>query len=604
MDNKNLAENSNFICTTKGVYFKKIDKDTGEIDTQYICRSIYIKQIIRMLDTNDMYWKVCFYCNDGWQEEVIAREDITESRITSLIRKGADVGGSKTKIILDYLFSIERDAHCIFQFKYLGWQTVNNKLIFAHSKLLLDEGERPSIYSGQYNVFKKGSYKFWRDALLKHLADNYELQLALCFGFSAVINGYINQILRVHADSLLFHISGNSTTGKTSAAIVAVSGFGDPKEGGKSLIQSFNGTDNALTNMLSNNNGIPIVCDETSISQMPTQKLVNVLYTWAKNIEKARLNKTSEMRDRNEWATSIITTGEGSLIDSINQNEGIRARLFEFRNIQWTKSAKQSEELVRILSNNYGHGVEPFVKAINSMSKSSFDTMWQTETRLMMEKMPTSKFNNRIGKKFAILVMTAKLLNKVFDFNLDIDKITEILLAQELESVEERNIGNKVQEDLIEWLTSNKSKFYIKKKNDPSNEAWGRIEIKMGETTAYILPQKFKSFLRSYAYSDRLVVLRELQNLDMIISEKNKYVTRRVVRGLSGGKNGVQVYAIKFDRLFMGALEDENLSEPKPKPKPKPQLKPKLKPKPKRTPIQKKALDNLLDHDNDDDDEI
>jgi len=566
---KVLAENFNFICTTRGVYLKKVDEETGEVEHVYICRAIYIKQIIRMLDTNDMYWKVCFYCNDGWQEEVIAREDITESRIVSLIRKGADVGGSNTKIILDYLFGIERYVGCIFHFKYLGWQMVNKQLVFAHSKLLLEESSRASIYAGHYNVFKKGSYKRWHSALLKQLDSSYELQLALCFGFSSVINGFINQKLGIHADSLLFHISGNSTTGKTSAAIVAVSGFGDPKEGGKSLIQSFNGTDNALTNMLSKNNGVPIVCDETSISQMPTQKLVNVLYTWAKNIEKARLNKNSEMRDRNEWSTSIITTGEGSLIDNINQNEGIRARLFEFRNLQWTKSAEQSEELVKTLSMNYGHGVEPFVKEVNSMTPLSFNKMWETETGLMMELMPKSKFNNRIGKKFAILIMTAKLLNKVFDFNLDIDKITDLLLAQETESIEERSIADKVQEDLIEWLTINQSKFYINKTNEPANEIWGRIDINNAadKTTAYILPIQFKKFLKTYGYSDRLVVLRELRNLDMIISDKGKYETRRVVRGLKGTKNGVQVYGIEFNRLFMGALEEKSFIEKKPKPK-------------------------------------
>lgn len=566
---KILAENFNFICTTKGVYLKKVDKATGEIEQIYICRAIYIKETIRMLDTKDMFWKVCFYCNDGWQEETIAREDITESRITSLIRKGADVGGSNTKVILDYLFGIERNVPCIFHFKYLGWQMVNKRLVFAHSKLLLEEGSIPSTYAGNYNVCKKGSYKKWQDVLLKHLDDSYELQLALCFGFSAVINGFINQKLGIHADSLLFHISGNSTTGKTSAAIVAVSGFGDPKEGGKSLIQSFNGTDNALTNMLSKNNGVPIVCDETSISQMPTQKLVNVLYTWAKNIEKARLNKNSEMRERNEWSTSIITTGEGSLVDSINQNEGIRARLFEFRNLQWTKSAKQSDELVKVLSTNYGHGVEPFIKEINSMSPHSFHKMWETETQLMMSLMPKSKFNNRIGKKFAILLMTAKLLNKVFDFNLHIDKITELLLAQETESIEERAIADKVQEDLVEWLTMNQSKFYINKVNGPMNEIWGRLDIDNaeGKTMAYILPLQFKKFLKTYGYSDRLVVLRELQNLNMIISDKGKYQTRRVVRGINGTKNGIQVYGIEFNRLFIGALEDKSVGLKQTRPK-------------------------------------
>lgn len=567
---KIIVESPRFICKTKGVYIKKVDeKDgTGEIIEVYLCRAIYIKQRIRMLDTNDVYLVITFYCNDGWHEEVVPRTDLTERSITSLIRKGADVGGTKTKLVLDYLFDTERNAPTTFRFKYLGWQLVNGKWVYAHSRLLLDDSGATSQYDGPYNVFSKGSYRKWHSVLMKHLAGNIELQLALCMGYSSVVNGYINKILAIHADSLIFHICGNSTTGKTTAAIVAVSGFGDPKEGARSLIQSFFGTDNALIGMVANNFGVPMVFDETSISQMPMQRLVNWLYTMSKNSGKARLNKSSELRQKEEWATSVITTGESTFTDNINQNEGIRARLFELRNIQWTESSEQSEELVHILSTNYGHGVAPFVKKIRSIKSSDFYSFWQSETQSIMKLMPSSKMDNRIGKKFAIITMTAKILNDAFQFKLDVEKITELLIAQELESLEERDIGKKVQEDLIEWLTINKSKFYIKKKNEPTNEIWGRIDIKDGKTTAHILPKKFISFLNSYSYSDRLVVLRELNKLEMIAGEKGKYVTRKVVRGLAGSKNGVQVYAIKFNRLFLGALEDENLSEPKPRPAP------------------------------------
>lgn len=565
---KIIVESSRFICKTKGVYLKKVDEkdDTGEIIEVYLCRAIYIRQRIRMLDTKDVYLVISFYCNDGWHEEIVPRADLTERNITTLIRKGADVGGTKTKLVVDYLFDTERNAPTIFRFKYLGWQLVNNKWVYAHSQLLLDESGKTFQYDGSYNVFRKGSYSKWHSVLMKHLAGNVELQLALCMGYSSVVIGYINKILDMHADSLIFHICGNSTTGKTTAAIVAVSGFGDPKEGAKSLIQSFFGTDNALIGIVSNNFGVPMVFDETSISQMSMQRLVNWLYTMSKNSGKARLNKTSELRQKEEWATSVITTGESTFTDNINQNEGIRARLFELRNIQWTENAQQSEELIRVLSNNYGHGVELFVKAIESITPSKFDSFWQSETQSIMKLMPSSKFSHRIGKKFAIITMTAKILNHAFQFNLDVEKITALLIAQELESLEERDIGKKVQEDLIEWLTINQSKFYIKKKNELIKEIWGRIDIKDGKTTAHILPKKFLSFLNSYSYSDRLVVLRELNNLEMIAGEKGKYVTRKVVKGLAGSKNGVQVYSIKFNRLFLGALEDENLSEPRSRP--------------------------------------
>lgn len=562
---KILVENLNFVCKSTGVYLKQLDDKTGEITESYICRPIYIKEVIRSRNSGDVYWKVAFYCNDGWQEETIARENIVESRITTLIRKGADVGGSKTKIVLDYLFSIERDAPSTFQHSYLGWQKIDEHLAFAHDNLFVEKDVNHSLYVGSFNIAKKGTYQKWHAVILEHLKDNFELQLALCLGYSAVVNGYINQKLNIHADTLIFHLSGNSTTGKTTAAAVAVSGFGDPKEGSGSLIQSFNGAENALTHMLANNNGVPIVCDETSISQFNTQKLVNVLYTWAKNIEKSRLNKNSELRTRSEWATTIITTGESSLVDKINQNEGIRARLFELRNLQWTKSANQSNELVHALSTNYGHGVGFFVKALTEISSSQFEKMWNSEIDVITQKMPQSKFTNRIGKKFAIITLTANLLNRVFEFQLNVEEITKLLLLQEKESLEERCIGQKVQEDLAEWLTINESKFYVEKRNTLVSEVWGRIDINRREekTVVYILPEKFKAFLNKYHYTDQLIVLRELKALGRLIAEKEKYYTRRVVQGTKGTKNGIKVYGIVFEKLFLGAFENPQPTSPR-----------------------------------------
>lgn len=471
--------------------------------------------------------------------------------------KGADVATWKTKVIISYLIEQEYELSIDKMHEQVGWMLDGKSRCFSQNQLISLQNQ-PSKYVGEYNIFPKGTLDEWLLTIKKYVVGNPSLELALSMGFSAVLVGYINKILNIHSDSLIFHICGNSTTGKTTAAMVAVSGFGDPKEGPRSLIQSFNGTDNALTKVIANNNGMPIVCDETSLTTMGTKKLVNVLYTWAKNLEKARLNKDSVQRERASWATTIITTGEGSLIDQVNQNEGIRARVFEFQNIQWTSDATQAKAINHSLSNNYGQASEIFVKKLLGYTKIFIQKSWEYETEQMALILPSSKFNDRISKKFALIIMAAKLINEVFEINLDIEAIRELLVLQEKESLEERLIGPKAHEMMREWLLKNQKHFYINKEGNSENQTiWGRIDIdkKNKKTQAYILSSDFKRMLVENGFSDVKVVLRELDAMGVLIKEKdskqNKYHTRRVIKGEENTKNGVQVYGIEFDGWFI-----------------------------------------------------
>lgn len=553
-----IIETRNYKCTTKGVYKRHTDKETGNESWVWLSRPIDLVDVYRVMDTGELFWEIRFECNDGWQKDIIHRTDATERNFSVLLKKGADVATWKTKSIINYLIEAEAATPISLQHRQLGWTNHKRINYFAHQQLYSASSKEKSDYIGEFNIRKSGNYKRWLDVLKKAVVGHPEMELALCLGFSAILVGYINRILKLHTDSMIFHIAGNSTTGKTSAATVAVSGFGDPKEGTRSLIQSFNGTDNALTNLMANNNGVPIVCDETSLSLMGTQKLVNVLYTWAKNISKARLDKNSQAKPRSEWSTTIITTGEGSLLDQINQNEGIRARVFELKNLHWTKSAKHSNVLVKELSKNYGHGVEPFVTTLLNYLPKEVQKAWENETAEIEEAMPQSKFKDRISKKFALITMTAKLLNETFDLNLNIDGIRALLVQQELESIEEREIGPKALELIREWLLMNRRHFYINSHDVSETQTiWGRMNINKNkqETEVFILPSIFKQMLEEKGFTDYSVVLRELDSMGVLITTtdatQKRYSIRRVIKGFEGSKNGVTTYGIKLEGAFI-----------------------------------------------------
>jgi ABC-type antimicrobial peptide transport system ATPase subunit len=65
----------------------------------------------------------------------------------------------------------------------------------------------------------------------------------------------VTSFLLLHQDTL-FSFMGNSSTGKSTAAALAVSIAGNPSKGDQTLFRGWNGTRNAIEGYLSNNFGI------------------------------------------------------------------------------------------------------------------------------------------------------------------------------------------------------------------------------------------------------------------------------------------------------------------------------------------------------------
>ena len=116
---------------------------------------------------------------------------------------------------------------------------------------------------------------------------------------------------------MLWNCVGNSSGGKTTAAMLAVSAFGNPHISTDGLVQSFNGTGNALQAILAGNFGVPIAFDEVSISTFGKQTLTSFIYKLAQNRDKARLNKESKLISTDSWCTVVFY--RRSLYFSANQ---------------------------------------------------------------------------------------------------------------------------------------------------------------------------------------------------------------------------------------------------------------------------------------------
>jgi uncharacterized protein (DUF927 family) len=166
-------------------------------------------------------------------------------------------------------------------------------------------------YIGKYDLNKKGTFSAWKTMVQQHVLGQIALEVAVLIGLSPVIS------CEWGARNLVYHFMGDSTTGKTTSAILAVSvaGCPNPMETRKglgadgkqlrSLMSSWKGTSNALIGKLDGLDGTLMVFDELSKVEN-TEVLTSTLYTISDGAGKDRMMSPTEMQSTNVIRTNVL----------------------------------------------------------------------------------------------------------------------------------------------------------------------------------------------------------------------------------------------------------------------------------------------------------
>lgn len=115
------------------------------------------------------------------------------------------------------------------------------------------------------------------------------------------------------------HLHGPTSSGKTCAAQVCASvvGFpGNPSRGGdaRALFQTWNTTPNAVEMLLAPHSGMPVILDEVGANDSGVN-----LYNAFSGLAKARMTELGGLREQNTWSVLVLSTGEYSVRDHIEQ---------------------------------------------------------------------------------------------------------------------------------------------------------------------------------------------------------------------------------------------------------------------------------------------
>ncbi|MDS3899065.1 cassette chromosome replicative helicase [Staphylococcus hominis] len=404
------------------------------------------------------------------------------------------------------------------------------------------------IVDSAYPLEPKGTFKDWLNMYINEVKGHLLLELAVVFGISALVTSFLKYKREIEFAGIIFSFTGQSSTGKSTAAALAVSIAGNPTKGNQTLFRSWNATRNALESYLSNNFGIPIVFDE--LSSATFKDTTGLLYSIAEGQGRQRSNVHGEVKTPKNWGTSVISTSEYSIFTDSAQNDGLRVRTIEI-NEQFTTNATNADNIKKAVALNHGH-VLPLV-AQYLINREDEVIQWFYKEVDWFEAKLNSETNNtgiRMFKRYAVITTSAKILGRVLATDIDIAKIRDYFIDYHAHTVSERSLADKAIEVITQFVAQNRGKFSDDTALKNMFENYGLIALKDNHIEVKIIASVFKNMLLEHHFQDVNNVVNALRDKGFIESDHDRITTKRTVKDDNGKKQSLVFYHLKLDSEY------------------------------------------------------
>lgn len=154
---------------------------------------------------------------------------------------------------------------------------------------------------------ENGTLTGWQENVARYAIGNSRLALALSTAFAGPL------LYPTSSESGGFHFRGGSSTGKTTALVVAGSVWGGG--GIRGFIRTWRATANGIESVAAIHCDALLCLDE--LGQVDAKEAGQIAYMLANGVGKARANRHGEARPPAEWRILFLSSGEMSLADKI-----------------------------------------------------------------------------------------------------------------------------------------------------------------------------------------------------------------------------------------------------------------------------------------------
>lgn len=497
-------------------------------------KKMYVKSIIQDNEHGKCLIELCIYnyIDKKFYTEVVERERITPFEIYNLVIKNGGVIINSKNTCIDILNSINR---MLVSGKYtlkrnisrLGWYISNDKIGFDAYESISEDNTN-SIYNGVFDLKPSGSLEEIKVMSDKCITGHTPMEAIMSIGCLATLLSYSNTVWNTSYNNPIFHLAGNSTTGKSTAAKLIASFACNPNSN-NSLYLSFMSTKNSLVKRIGNNNGLPCAIDEFSTATSK-KEWTDFIYTLANGVEKDRCSVGgSGLQEAVKFCTVFVTNGEMSLLKKCNQNTGIRARLFELPDTDWTRNAEEADYIKSTIDSNYAILTPIIAKEILLNSeywKKRIDFWMKKTTEKVKQENIFITISSRIVNYVALLAVSCEIISKVLNRQFNVEKVFMFFFTYMLlKNADECNIGKRAYEIICKYISDHRSEFtdatytgddlhYTeegKKGFFKTTNRKRKIDNKEYDTYYIFAQETMEEILEKRCFTDTRIVMKELR---------------------------------------------------------------------------------------------
>ena len=378
------------------------------------------------------------------------------------------------------------------------------------------------------SITSAGNYETWKSIVSRiRKSGRKEPLVYLAASFGSVMLKLIN------IAPFIVNLYGSTSKGKTVSLMMAASIWANPT--GRGYIAESTSTANSLEIRQGILNHLPLMIDDLSkIRDKDKEKFIDLIYMLCAGGGKNRLNRNIEMRDTSTWDNIILTNIERPLTDETMQGGAIN-RVLDFE-IQPGDIFGQGEgnEVVTILSENYGFAGLEFIKCIQFLGRDSIPNLvkgYEQKIRDAAAAAGERKEDKQVTP-LAVLMLADEIAEKmIFKDGVRIDM--EYCLAN-IKSREQISEMQRAYEHFLDACSINRSKFDAGEFGD----IWGAWR----EDYIFIIPSVLEKIAKEYNFSAKQFIAW-CREQDLLSCDNDERSTKKI--SLGGYNKRVRCYAIK-----------------------------------------------------------
>ena len=297
--------------------------------------------------------------------------------------------------------------------------------------------------------------------------------------------------------SFIFELAGGTSRGKTTALRIAASLYGCPDEQKPGFFKQWNLTKVFIERYASTMNHLPLFIDDTKNAD--PKMIPPTVYQFCSGQGRGRGSlKGSQIGAT--WCTVLLSTGEQKLA-SFSRDGGAVGRILSLQGSPFTSADMETAALVdevnRIVSENYGHFAEPWIRYLMALDPNQVKAQIADTSETYRE--PASGHGEvamRLARIMGILDVTGQMFDECFYTELyDGEELHQEWLKV-LTGATEIDRALEALEDVMGWVTSHNKQFIRGDYLQTATVLSGRIK----EDEIIVIGEQLDAFLQSKGY--------------------------------------------------------------------------------------------------------